>query len=129
MGYREEAAIQAAKPIDQHWEAIKAAIPTEVPCYGDPVACRMDDHADCNDGCMLLAIYRAGFTAGRRPIAFARPEIPKDVLTMMIRESPEGLPGRWDLTVDRTGEFLGSGPLPIDNGVVAAMCAAYRERA
>jgi hypothetical protein len=47
------------------YEDIKRTLGAEVPCYGDPPGCRMDDKADCTEGCLLLKVYRAGERAGR----------------------------------------------------------------
>jgi hypothetical protein len=51
------------------YAAIKEALGDVVPCYGDPSGCCADDATNekhCEDGCIMLRIYSAGFVAGQK---------------------------------------------------------------
>lgn len=45
------------------YDNLKATLGGVVPCYGDLSGCHMDDRHDCEGGCLLLKVYRAGQTA------------------------------------------------------------------
>lgn len=50
------------------YDSLKATLGGVVPCYGEPGGCHMDDRHDCEAGCLLLAVYRAGETQGRAQV-------------------------------------------------------------
>jgi hypothetical protein len=62
-------------PNTESYEAITKHLGAKVPCYGEPGGCCVDDATNerfCDDGCLLLRVYKAGYldgaahTAGQR---------------------------------------------------------------
>lgn len=51
-------------PHTETYDSLKQYLGGAIPCYGEPGGCHMDERTDCNDGCILLKVYQAGYEAG-----------------------------------------------------------------